>query len=185
MNPRLRRAGRNHNHNNNGRRNNNFINRNTVLDSLGPAGKLRGTAYQLMEKYMAAAKDFMASDRVTAENCLQHAEHYMRLNAFALAQENQNRFNGNNNFQKPQEGAAEPENEDAVAENETENPAVEDAENETEKTLTVSKPDLSVPVALMAQKAVQDRTQQTEKDTAPEHKRRGRPPKKKEDAQAS
>ena len=87
MNPRGRSRGRNHNNFNNNRRFNNQPNRNTVYDSIGPAGRLRGTAFQLMEKYLSAAKELMSSDRVLAENCLQHADHYSRLNAMAIAAE--------------------------------------------------------------------------------------------------
>lgn len=89
MNPRGRSRGRNHSYNNHNNRrfNNNGPSRNTVYDSVGPAGRLRGTALQLMEKYQTAAKDALASDRVLAESCLQHAEHYMRLNALAVAAE--------------------------------------------------------------------------------------------------
>ncbi len=88
MNPRGRSRGRNHNNFNNNRRFNNGPTRNTVYDSIGPAGRLRGTAFQLMEKYLSAAKELMSSDRVLAESCLQHADHYMRLNALAIAAEN-------------------------------------------------------------------------------------------------
>lgn len=56
----------------------NIINR--VFDSAGPEGKVRGTPQQLVEKYMALARDAAtAGDRVMAENYSQHAEHYARL----------------------------------------------------------------------------------------------------------
>ncbi len=42
--------------------------------------RVRGNAWQVYEKYQALARDATsASDRVTAENYLQHAEHYYRL----------------------------------------------------------------------------------------------------------
>ncbi len=51
-----------------------------VFDSAGPDGRVRGTALQVYEKYLAQARDFNSSgDRVNAENCLQHAEHYLRI----------------------------------------------------------------------------------------------------------
>ena len=51
-----------------------------VLDSAGPEGKVRGTALQVYEKYLAQARDaHTAGDRVLSESCLQHAEHYLRL----------------------------------------------------------------------------------------------------------
>jgi len=54
--------------------------RNQSLDSSGPDVKLRGTANQIFEKYLLLARDANSSgDRVSAENYLQHAEHYYRL----------------------------------------------------------------------------------------------------------
>jgi hypothetical protein len=54
-------------------------NKATVFDSNGPDVRIRGTAFQIVEKYLTLAKDAAASgDRVLAENYLQHAEHYQR-----------------------------------------------------------------------------------------------------------
>ena len=62
--------------------------RNTALESTGPCGKLRGTALQLHEKYMAAAKDaLIQNDDVLAETCFQYADHYMHLQNIAIANE--------------------------------------------------------------------------------------------------
>lgn len=53
---------------------------NRVYESAGPEGKVRGTPQQIIDKYLQLARDFQLSgDRVTAENCHQHAEHYTRL----------------------------------------------------------------------------------------------------------
>jgi hypothetical protein len=61
---------------------------NRAYDSNGPAGKLRGTAAQLVEKYVGLARDArVGRDRVLVENFLQHAEHYQRiLNEIMVAQ---------------------------------------------------------------------------------------------------
>ncbi len=65
-------------HNNQRRPNQN--NKNRAYDSNGPDVRIRGTAYQITEKYMALAKDAAASgDRVLSESYLQHAEHYQRI----------------------------------------------------------------------------------------------------------
>ena len=41
---------------------------------------MRGNAYQVLEKYLAMARDASsAGDRIAAENFLQHAEHYYRI----------------------------------------------------------------------------------------------------------
>ncbi|HEX7005566.1 MAG TPA: DUF4167 domain-containing protein [Alphaproteobacteria bacterium] len=57
--------------------------RSNIHDSNGPNVRVRGNAYQVMEKYLAMARDAAASgDRIAAENYYQHAEHYFRtLNA--------------------------------------------------------------------------------------------------------
>ncbi len=61
---------------------------NRAYDSNGPAGKLRGTAAQLVEKYVSLARDArVGRDRVLVENFLQHAEHYQRImNEIMIAQ---------------------------------------------------------------------------------------------------
>lgn len=54
--------------------------RNQTFDSNGPSVRIRGTAHQVMEKYLALARDAAGQDdRVLAENYLQHAEHYFRI----------------------------------------------------------------------------------------------------------
>jgi len=51
-----------------------------TFDSSGPNVKIRGTAAQILDKYLALARDALASgDRITAENYYQHAEHYFRV----------------------------------------------------------------------------------------------------------
>lgn len=50
------------------------------FESSGPDVKVRGTAQQVLEKYLTLARDASSSgDRVTAEGYLQHAEHYYRM----------------------------------------------------------------------------------------------------------
>lgn len=56
----------------------NIINR--VFDSSGPEGKVRGTPQQIIDKYLALARDAqLGNDRVAEQNFLQHAEHYTRM----------------------------------------------------------------------------------------------------------
>jgi uncharacterized protein DUF4167 len=55
-------------------------NRSQTLDSNGPNVKIRGTAHQIFERYVALAREVSTSgDRVAAENLYQHAEHYFRI----------------------------------------------------------------------------------------------------------
>lgn len=58
-----------------------------VYESNGPDVKIRGTASHIAEKYQQLARDAQSSgDPVSAENYLQHAEHYFRLIAAAQEQ---------------------------------------------------------------------------------------------------
>src|SRR5499433_4252177 len=51
-----------------------------TFDSNGPDVRVRGNAYQVLEKYLAMARDAAsAGDRIAAENFFQHAEHYYRI----------------------------------------------------------------------------------------------------------
>ncbi|MDI9407750.1 MAG: DUF4167 domain-containing protein [Candidatus Pacebacteria bacterium] len=54
--------------------------RHHTFDSNGPDIRVRGTAFQVLEKYLALARDATTSgDRIAAENFYQHAEHYYRI----------------------------------------------------------------------------------------------------------
>ena len=91
------------------------LNRNHVFDSNGPEVRVRGTAQQLFEKYLQLGRDATsAGDRVMAESCFQHAEHYFRiLNAMnqaaaAQQQQHQQRPQHRNGYEQDQpEGQAE------------------------------------------------------------------------------
>lgn len=62
----------------NGRRQPSGKNRN--YESSGPESKVRGSAQQILDKYLALARDAMlGGDRIAAEGYLQHAEHYYRI----------------------------------------------------------------------------------------------------------
>jgi hypothetical protein len=66
---------------NNGRNKPHMPNRGAQsFDSSGPEVRIRGNAYQVLEKYLAMARDAAsAGDRIAAENYYQHAEHYYRV----------------------------------------------------------------------------------------------------------
>jgi hypothetical protein len=54
--------------------------RNQTFDSSGPNIRIRGSAHQIFERYVALAREATtADDRVAAENFYQHAEHYFRI----------------------------------------------------------------------------------------------------------
>ena len=72
----------NNNRRQRGRNNNrrNQPNRNQVFDSNGPNVRVRGNAQQIMDKYMALARDAQsAGNHVLAEAFFQHGEHYLRI----------------------------------------------------------------------------------------------------------
>ena len=70
---RRRRSGGNNN-------NNNSPNPNRHYESNGPDVRIRGSAQQILDKYLQYARDAQTSgDRVKAEALFQHAEHYARI----------------------------------------------------------------------------------------------------------
>lgn len=78
-------GGGNNNNNNNQRRHQNPLARS--YESSGPDVKIRGNPQHIAEKYAQLARDALSSgDRVLAESYLQHAEHYNRIIAAAMAQ---------------------------------------------------------------------------------------------------
>lgn len=80
-----------HSNGNNGKK----TSRTRVYDSNGPDVRIRGTAWQVTEKYQALAKDAEASGNwVMAEGYYQHAEHYQRIiNSFEDEKPAQNSHN--------------------------------------------------------------------------------------------
>ena len=90
-NPKRSRGRNNNNNNNNNQRRPNMPLRMQTFDSNGPDVRIRGSAYQVHEKYLQLARDASSSgDRIVAENYLQHAEHYYRIIAVVQEQQNAN-----------------------------------------------------------------------------------------------
>ncbi len=82
---------------NSGHRNNQQ--RAQVYNSNGPDVRIRGTAHQVAEKYLALARDASsAGDIIVAENYYQHAEHYIRV-----INENNGKFDAAKVFGKREE----------------------------------------------------------------------------------
>ncbi len=51
-----------------------------TFESSSPDAKVRGTAQQVLDKYLVLARDSVtAGDRIAAEGYFQHAEHYYRI----------------------------------------------------------------------------------------------------------
>jgi len=54
--------------------------RNQIFDSSGPSVRIRGSAQQIFERYVALARETaIGGDPIAAENFYQHAEHYFRI----------------------------------------------------------------------------------------------------------
>jgi|GEM_PF-1063151 len=89
----------NNSNNNSSGNNNNYKQRMNpkvqTFDSNGPDVRVRGTAYQISDKYLSLAKDASSvGDIILAESYFQHAEHYQRfINEMTerYEQNNQNR----------------------------------------------------------------------------------------------
>src|ERR1700761_1322176 len=97
------RNNNNNNNNNNGGRRPNMPLRMQTFDSNGPDVRIRGSAFQVHEKYLQLARDASsAGDRIMAENYLQHAEHYYRIIAAAQEQQAQQQANDPNRRFRPE-----------------------------------------------------------------------------------
>ncbi len=83
-------------------------NKNKVFDSSGPEVRIRGTAFQIAEKYETLAKDATASgDIILAESYLQHAEHYQRIISSYNAEAAEQSYRQQQNAPAPQQNVDE------------------------------------------------------------------------------
>ena len=98
------RSSSNSTNNNNNRRVNPRV---QTFDSNGPEVRVRGTAYQINEKYITLARDAASvGDRVLAESCLQHAEHYQRF-INEMTERNEQYMNQQKRYEQPSGGGEE------------------------------------------------------------------------------
>ncbi len=85
------------------------------FDSNGPEVRVRGTAQQVLDKYLTLARDAdSVGDRVASENYYQHAEHYYRI--LHADDKGDGQKNRNNRPQQDQNRHEEPGRESAQAE---------------------------------------------------------------------
>jgi len=149
------------------------------FESNGPDVKIRGTAQQVLEKYLALGRDATSGgDRVSAEAYFQHAEHYFRLINNAEAQ-NQNRQQSGRGT--PQNGGqpADPAGDGNTSDNSQQQPAGEAAE---------ASGTAAAPAAFESadgDAAQENRDAAASEDTKPRSPRRrgpGRPRRQKSDA---
>jgi hypothetical protein len=104
--------------------------RNQTFESNGPDGKIRGTAQQVLDRYLALGRDATsAGDPIAAESFFQHAEHYFRMlhaEGAAEASRSPERPSG---FERTEEEATE--------EDQPQGDAPRDSEDEGEQRLSV------------------------------------------------
>jgi hypothetical protein len=88
-----------------GQRRSGVPSRNQNYDSSGPDVRIRGSAYQVYEKYLNLALDATSvGDRIMAESYYQHAEHYYRIiNIIEYGPEDERRPDQHNNRQNNNE----------------------------------------------------------------------------------
>ena len=95
--------------------------RNQTFESNGPGVKVRGSAQQVLDKYLALARDASSSgDRIMAESYFQFAEHYFRLlntDEQRNADRNGNNRRGNGRDRADTPGGAEGGPEDGMGNN--------------------------------------------------------------------
>lgn len=153
--------GRNNN-NNRGRHQNP---RNQTFDSNGPEGRVRGSATQVLDRYLAQARDAQAADDgVLAENLFQHAEHYYRVLSAANAQFEQQQRERQANYDE-RRGGQRNEGGDGQRDGEAKDGEAENREAKAEEAPRAAEADV-------------------EQDDAPKPRGRRRPAAEKEDAPA-
>jgi hypothetical protein len=82
--------------------------KNRAFGGNGTEVRVRGNAHQLLENYLALARDAQAAgDRIAAENYSQHAEHYFRIiNANAEGNSRSRHYQPPEGTSQPQSAAA-------------------------------------------------------------------------------
>jgi|GEM_PF-945585 len=171
------------------RRSNANVNlKNQNFESSGPTGKIRGTAQQVYEKYIALARDVgtgLNSDRILAEKYYQFADHYYRLLLSVREQEERHQAKmqekNQQNQEQPKYGVAGAEEENQ--EDEVKKISVPSARKSSFKK---SKPqgaeEAAIPIAdvdfLSVEKEVEDEQREIEEKPTTVKKRKRTPRKK-------
>lgn len=147
--------------------------RNSNFESSGPQGKIRGTAYQVIEKYQALGRDALTfGDRVAAENYFQHAEHYYRVMAANGGAEQRGGRNSSQQQNRPpqQQGQQQPQPlSSPPSEGETQAPGEQADTNDMAETVTdLSAQPTTEPTDLSEEAASEEATaEQSDMDRSP------------------
>ena len=149
-------------------------------DSTGPAGRVRGTAQQVLEKYQGLGQDALLSgDRIAAESFFQFAEHYYRIvnadadNAAVAQNSNQNSNQNNNQNTRQISNRDQPDQGHADQPEVVVNVPVVDASVEDTTPKIVVEPDVVEPVVDLASETDETPVVAIEED-APKTPRRRR-----------
>ncbi len=126
---------------NTGKRNPNQNSRSRNYDNSGSDNKVRGSSQQILDKYLALARDAsLAGDRIAAEGFHQYAEHYFRLlnpepgteggnnsNQHSRKPRYENQQKQQNRQNQPEETPAQPIQQPQTQPQQNEQPAVDEA----------------------------------------------------------
>jgi len=97
-------------------RNNGKRNQNSRGSGVDNDGKIRGSAQQVLDKYLTLARDATSSgDRIAAEGYFQHAEHYQRVLNQDGGRANNQQNRGRNNEVNKGQARTRPKSEDPSA----------------------------------------------------------------------
>jgi len=106
-----------------------------LFESNGPDIKIKGSAIQIVEKYQALSREYQSSgDPISAESCLQHAEHYQRIIEANELKSQKNQID--------QSAEPNPNNEELKSENSTDQEGAEVTSQSVER---VETPDIISP----------------------------------------
>lgn len=147
------------------------------FESNGPETKVRGSAQQVVEKYLNLAREAtIASNRVMAENYYQHAEHYYRIQNANNASGDNADTQGGNGHEQPAYQSEQP----APGANGANGAAEETAEPVVAPPAAVSEPAVEAtpqPAADAAPEPAVDAAPEATAEAAPERRapRRRRP----------
>ncbi|MBL6931347.1 MAG: DUF4167 domain-containing protein [Rhodospirillales bacterium] len=135
--------------NNSGKRNPNQNSRGRNFESSGSDNKVRGSAQQVLDKYLTLARDAMsAGDRIAAEGYFQHAEHYHRiLNPDGASSGHQNDRNRRENEGDNRRDEAQPRHDNQLREKErseasqvSAEPVIEATEESSQEPVVIEAP---------------------------------------------
>ena len=129
-------------------RNSGKRNQNSRGSGVDNDGKVRGSAQQVLDKYLTLARDAASSgDRIAAEGYFQHAEHYQRVLNQDGGRANNQQNRGRNNAANKGHSQSRPQSEDSSTKISVENLASAEQDDKQAKEISHSSVDTKVEIA--------------------------------------